>query len=91
MTISIADPAPVSGLKFRHFQGETDFPDLAAVLTASETADQMDRHVNADDLAQSYQHLSNCDPYKDLIIAQVDGRVVGYTRGWWESGGTLQR
>jgi mycothiol synthase len=91
MTIFIADPAPVSGLKFRHFQGETDFAGLAAVLTASETADKMDRQISADDLAIGYQHLSNCDPYADLIIAQVDDRMVGYTRGWWENRGTLQR
>lgn len=91
MTIVINDAPAIPELKFRHFQGETDYPGLAAVLTASETADQMDRHVNADDLAQSYQHLSNCDPYTDLIIAQVAGRVVGYARGWWENGGALQR
>jgi GNAT superfamily N-acetyltransferase len=81
----------VSGLKFRHFQGEGDFALLAEVLTASETADQMDRHVKPDDLASAFQHLNNCDPYKDLIIAEVAGKVVGYSRGWWEDGVSTQR
>jgi GNAT superfamily N-acetyltransferase len=70
-------------LKFRHFRGENDYPNLAAVLTASENADQIERKVTAEDIANAYQHLTNCDPYADMIIAEVVGEIVGYSRGWW--------
>lgn len=76
---------PIPGLAFRHFQGDSDHAQIAAVLTASEAADQMVRNVSADDIANAYQHLNNCDPFKDIIVAEVFGKVVGYARGWWES------
>lgn len=75
---------PIIGLTFRHFQGESDYPQIAAVLTASEAADNVTRAVTADDIANAYQHLSNCNPFKDVIVAEVCGKIVGYARGWWE-------
>lgn len=41
--------------------------------------------MSADDIARAYQHLTNCDPFKDIVIAEVYGIIVGYTRGWWEN------
>jgi len=82
--IDVKNIPSISGLNFRHFQGDSDYSQIAAVLMASEAADQVERHVTADDIANSYQHLSNCDPYQDIIIAEVLGKIIGYTRGWWE-------
>ena len=82
--IDVKNTPSVSGLNFRHFQGESDYSQIAAVLIASEAADQVERDVTADDIANSYQHLSNCDPYKDIIISEVFGKIIGYARGWWE-------
>jgi mycothiol synthase len=75
----------ITGLKFRHFQGESDYSKIASVLQASEIADGSQREVTADDIASAYQHLSNCDPYRDIIFAEVSGEMVGYTRGWWQA------
>jgi ribosomal protein S18 acetylase RimI-like enzyme len=91
MIYHIEDAPPIPGLNFRPYQGVSDNAELAAVLTASEASDHMDRHVNADDIGRAFQNLSNCNPYKDLIIAVVGGKVVGYTRGWWEDGPFPQR
>ncbi len=82
--IEINNPLPVPGLRFRHFQGDSDFAQLAAVLIASEAADHMERHVDAGDLANAYGHMNNCDPYQDVIIAEVHGEIVGDARGWWD-------
>ncbi len=82
--IEIKNAPPIPGLSFRHFQGESDYAQMAAVLTASEAADSVQRTVSADDLANAYQHLNNCEPFKDIIMAEIWGRVVGYARGWWE-------
>jgi len=76
--------APViSGLNFRHFQGENDYDQIAYVLTTSDAADHSQREVDAADISNAYQHLSNCDPYRDMIIAEVAGEMIGYARGWW--------
>lgn len=81
--IPIEKAAEIEGLKYRHFEGENDYPQIAAVLVASQAADQVIREVTADTIAQAYQHMSNCDPYHDIIFAEIDGSLVGYSRGWW--------
>jgi hypothetical protein len=80
--IEIKNTPPIPGLKFRHFQGESDYSQIAAVLTASEAADQTERNVKADDIAQAFQQLSNCDRTKILSLPKflarsLDMRVVG--------------
>lgn len=83
--IEIKNAPLIPGLHFRHFQGDSDYAQIAAVLTASEAADNVDLNVSADDIANAYQHLSNCDPFKDIVVAEVFGKFVGYARGWWEN------
>ena len=79
------NPIPsIPGLKLRNFRGADDYQSIASVISASETADGLERNVKAEDVAQAYQHLNNCDPYLDVIIADVDGFTVGCARGWWE-------
>jgi mycothiol synthase len=81
--IHVKNAPHIAGLRFRHFRGERDYPHLAAVLSASEAADGIERKVTAEDLAKAYQRLVNCDPYKDMLIAEVAGEAVGYVRGEW--------
>lgn len=79
------DAPTIPGLRFRHFQGGSDYAALAAVLSASQTADGIQRKVTAENLAEAFKHgLVNCDPYSDMILAEVAGELVGYGRGWWE-------
>ncbi len=82
--MDVKNAPAISGLTFRHFRGESDYARMAAVLTASQRADQVERKVTADDLSHAFRHLTHCDPYADMIIAEVSGEMVGYARGWWE-------
>jgi len=82
--IIIENAPSIPGLRFRHFRGSDDYPAMAAVLTLSDQADKIERQVTVDSIAASYQNLINCDPYQDMIIAEIAGGVVGYARGWWE-------
>jgi ribosomal protein S18 acetylase RimI-like enzyme len=77
------DAKQIAGLNFRNFRGESDYAGMAAVLVSSEGADKIVRQVTALYLAKAYQNLANCDPYQDLVIAEVADEVVGYARGWW--------
>jgi mycothiol synthase len=83
--IDVKNVPVISGLNFRHFRGEGDYGSIAAVLTISQRADNYDRRVTAEDIAAAYANsLTNCDPYTDMIMAEVAGKIVGYVRGWWE-------
>lgn len=81
----------VAGLSFRHFAGESDYPKMLKVVEASAEADKIERADTIEDVANNYSHLTNCDPYQDMIFAEVDGEVIGYSRGWWtdETNGPL--
>lgn len=83
--IVLVNAPEIPELNFRHFRGKNDYAPMAEVLTASEAADQVERKVTAEDLANAYEkYLTNCDPYKDMIFAEVAGEMVGYSRGWWQ-------
>ncbi len=75
----------IPGLRFRHFRGENDFGPIATVMTASQRADHYQRSITAEDIAARYATpLMNCDPFTDMIMAEVAGHMVGYVRGWWD-------
>jgi GNAT superfamily N-acetyltransferase len=87
--IPVPDPPSIPGLLFRHFRGESDYPSMVAVVEASAQVDKIERADTVETTAEAYAHLVNCDPYQDMIFAEVDGRVIGYSRGFWwqETGG----
>jgi GNAT superfamily N-acetyltransferase len=81
---SALDAPPLPGLVFRGFQGEIDYPSMLAVINGSKQADGIERSDTLEDMARNYRHLSNCDPYRDMVFAEVSGEVVGYGRVFWD-------
>src|SRR5688572_6520874 len=73
----------VPGLLFRHFRGEEDYPKMIAVVQASAEADKIERVDTLEDIANTYSHLVNSDPYQDMIFAEINNEVVAYSRGFW--------
>ena len=62
-------------------------PDLQAMVDVGNASDALDAVPNVrtlEGLTESYAALSNCDPYTDLILAEVNEKLVGYARGWWK-------
>lgn len=76
--------APFEGLQFRRFRGEVDFDDMARLLMATSRADGGFRYETAERVGRGYANLFNCDPYLDMIFAEVAGGVVAYSRCLWE-------
>jgi mycothiol synthase len=74
----------LQGLTFRRFYGEQDYQSMADVITGSKDADGLERTATVEDVARSYRHLINCNPYEDTLFAEVNGQVVGYSRVWWQ-------
>lgn len=83
--IQIDDAPVIPGLRFRCFQGTSDFPKMAAVIAASSDVDRTDRATSAEDIAIFYANLVNSDPTQDMIFAEIHGEVIGYSRCWWYS------
>jgi GNAT superfamily N-acetyltransferase len=80
----VAGAPAIPGLIFRRFRGESDFPLMAAILEASAEADHLERADSVDDIATFYAHLSNSDPYRDMVFAEVGGQTIAYSRCWWQ-------
>lgn len=80
MDIEIPD---VPGLSFRGYRGEEDFPSMVAVRDACMEPDGMERVWKESDYERQFRHLVNCDPEKDMLFAEVNQRVVGFSRVSW--------
>jgi mycothiol synthase len=76
--------AAVPGLVVRGFRGEDDFPAMLRVYTAAHEADGIEEVTTLDDLRRNYANLVNCDPDRDIIVAEVTGEVVAYARVFWQ-------
>jgi mycothiol synthase len=79
----VPDEPAISGLTFRRFRGKKDYPAMAEVVEGSNKADQIDHTESVEDIAATYNHLVNCDPYKDMIFAEMNGKIIGFGRVWW--------
>jgi len=70
---------------------------MATITRVSAEADGTERADTPEELEHFLAHLTNCDPYTDMIFAEVDsvdGRdpeVIGYSRGTWRTEGSGER
>ena len=83
-TIQIKNAPAIPGLSFRGFAGESDYPKMLAVIEGSKHVDQVERTDSLEDVQRNYSHLINCDPHTDMLFAEMNGEVIGYTRVWWD-------
>lgn len=83
--IEVAEKPAVPGLRFRRFQGESDYPLMMAVVEGSRVVDQTEWVNSVEETAVDYAHLTNCNPHTDMIFPEVNGEVVGYGRCWWSN------
>jgi len=74
----------IPGLTFRRFRGESDYYSIISVIEKSRNIDQVEMTATVEDVARAYEHLVNCDPYEDMIFAEVQDSVIGYARVWWQ-------
>ena len=81
----VPDAPPIPGLAFRGFRGEEDFPAMLRVINAWKRGSGVERTDSLEDIRRNYRRLDNCDPDRDLLMAEVDGDLAAYTRvTWWD-------
>jgi mycothiol synthase len=83
LRITLPEAPTISGLVFRHFRGEEDFFNIAAVINASLTADGSKERITAEELINLYAHPAHWDPQQDIILVEVDGKLIGYANTEW--------
>ncbi len=81
--LTLPEAPAISGLKFRRFLGDEDFPGMVAVIAAAKVADKVERSETVEDIRKNYQHLRNSDPFRDVLIAEIDAEMVAYSRVDW--------
>jgi mycothiol synthase len=79
-TVEVAGAPPIPGLRFRRFR-EDDLPALAGLLAAVEIADETYEILGEAALANELANLADFDPTRDVLLAEVDGRLVA---GSWQ-------
>jgi mycothiol synthase len=81
----------IPGLRFRNYRGARDIPAIVALNNQVYLADQTGEVETVEQLAHHFEHLKNCDPYEDILLGEIDGQLVVYSRVWWveEVDGTL--
>src|SRR4030042_5334513 len=80
----------IPGLALRGFRSEEDYPKMLKVIHGSREVDGLERAENLEDILNTYNLLVHCDPYHDMLFAEVNGEVVGYCRVWWAVEGSGQ-
>jgi mycothiol synthase len=81
--IQIPGAPQIPGLSFRKFRGEEDYPLILAIIDGSKNADGTERSDTLEDIQRKYEHLTNCDPYQDVVFAEVDSHPIAYGRVSW--------
>ncbi|MCW5861575.1 MAG: GNAT family N-acetyltransferase [Anaerolineae bacterium] len=82
-SVTVPDAPALPGLAFRHFRGPSDYAALAAVGNDSREADDKEWVVSVEGLAAEFDHPLNMDPRRDMVIATIDGEMIGFGRGRW--------
>jgi mycothiol synthase len=70
-------------LRLRRLQGPDDYPGLTEANQEARVAAGRPSGITVTDLARYLEHLVNCDPAFDLVVAEVDGRIRGYGIVFW--------
>jgi mycothiol synthase len=88
-TASVKALPRLDGVEFRGFRGPSDYPHFARIITAWAKGMGDDRVETAEGIASGYENLERCDPYQDVVVVELEGRPVAYSRVWWneEAGG----
>jgi len=84
-SITLPDAPAIPGLAFRHFRGDEDYPAILAVNNGSKIADSLEHDLHTlETIKHAYGTARNHDPFKDMLIAEVDGKMVAYNRVYWD-------
>ncbi len=80
LAVHVAEAPPIPGLTFRRAI-PTDWGAIAVLINAARRADGIDEVRTGDDLAIEYADSETLQLARDVLLAELDGRLVGYAMG----------
>ena len=75
---------PIDGLTFRRYRGTEEHAEMHRVHQAVAAANSVDEAITLEQFDIAYANHFNCDHERDIVMAEVDGRLVAYTRVFWQ-------
>jgi ribosomal protein S18 acetylase RimI-like enzyme len=78
---------PIPNFRFRTFRGEADYPIILSLIDSCRKIDSLQWAPTLEEITNNYTHLHHCNPYQDMLFAEVNGDPVGYARCYWETEG----
>jgi mycothiol synthase len=78
ITLQLTDAPPIDGLRFRRPRGvDADYEAMAALIGAANRQDGIPWLPTPTNLREELEISSGVDPATDVVIAEIDGRMVG--------------
>jgi mycothiol synthase len=77
--VALPDAPKIAGLHFRTVNLDNDLAELVELITVAHLADGLDWLPTVDNLRNDLEHRSNFDLARDMLAAEVDGRLVALT------------
>ena len=77
--IELVEAPRIAGLRFRGYGGPDDLAAMAALANATQLADDGDEITTPDGLRNGYANLPDFVPERDLLLAEVHGRLVAFS------------
>jgi len=81
--IQIPNAPLIPGLTFRHYGGAQDHAMMAELVNAANEADGVPEASSEETMAHYYADPKNLDPYKDVLLTEVNGEPTCYSRVFW--------
>ena len=73
-----AEAPAVAGLRFRRLRLPDDLAGVSEMHVRAATADDIDELESPEEWAQWFAHPSGFDPMRDVVVGEIDGRIVAY-------------
>ena len=75
---------PIPGLRFRRYGGTAEHAEMHRVHQAVAAANGIDEAITLEQFNIGYANQVNCDKERDIVLAEVDGTLVAYSRVFWQ-------
>jgi ribosomal protein S18 acetylase RimI-like enzyme len=75
-----AEAPPVEGLRYRRLRLPDDLQAVSDLHIRAAIADEIDERESPEEWAQWFAHPSGFDPMTDVVVAELDGRLVAYAQ-----------
>lgn len=82
--IRVPNIPAIPGLAFRHLRGPQDYALMAELVNAANEADGVPEASSVESMAHYYANPRNLEADRDVLIGEVDGQPVSYSRVYWQ-------